>query len=269
MSVFALAFRYCRQWLPLLCVLLASASVVGSLQLPQLRKLQQEKVPLSLEALRQEEKQERMRLAILQKMPTLGFDNLVADWTFLQVAQYFGDDDAREIAGYGLTLDYFDLILERDPRFREAYLFLATAGSLFAAQPKETDLLIERGLPLLTPTVPEQSYWIWRYKGMNELLFLENTQGQAQRSFTKAAEWASVYADEESQRAAQSSRKTALFLAQNSQSKKAKVTAWQMILQTAQDDRTRKQVIRQIEKLGGRVVVRSDGAIGVIPPAED
>jgi len=237
--------------------------------MPQLRELQQENAPVSLEELKREERQAKMRLAISKKVPAFGFDNLLADWTFLQFLEYFGDDEVRAIAGYDLTLDYFEIILDRDPRFLDAYAFAATAGSLYAARPREVDELIAQGLRSLSPNIPSHSYYIWRHKAVNELLFLDNAQEQAQRSFEKAAEWASPYPDATSQQIAQSSRKTAQFLARNPESNTAKVTAWGMVLQAVSDAPTRKRAIREIEKLGGKVIVTPEGSLGIIPPAKD
>lgn len=35
--------------------------------------------------------QEEASLALLKQMPAFGFDNVIADWSFLRFLQYFGD----------------------------------------------------------------------------------------------------------------------------------------------------------------------------------
>ena len=40
---------------------------------------------------------------MLKNLPSFGFDNLIADWTFLKFLQYFGDDEARDVTGYDLA----------------------------------------------------------------------------------------------------------------------------------------------------------------------
>lgn len=259
------------QSIPIYLVLLLGIIAIGALQLPQLRKIEQKGQALSPAELKKAEQSEKTSLALLQKLPTFGFDNLVADWTILEFFEYFGDDEARAVTGYDLSLDYFNVIIDRDPRFLAAYNGLATSGSIYAAKPKETNALIEKGLQSVTPKVPFRSYYILRHKGINEILFLSNAQEEAKKSFETAAKWASSYSDEESQYVAELSRQTAQFLANNPESKTAKVSAWTMVLQTipASDESTRKRAIREIEKLGGNVVQTPEGNWTVQTPGQD
>lgn len=127
---------------------------------------------------------------------------------------------------------------------------------------------MEKGLKSLSPKAPPKSYYVWRYKGTDELLFLGDSQA-ARKSFEKAAEWASVYADPESQNVAAISRQTAQFLARNPNSKYAQVGAWSMVLQNAVDDRTRQIAISRIEGLGGKVVVTPEGEVRIQLPEKD
>ncbi|MDY6782970.1 MAG: hypothetical protein SW833_10550 [Cyanobacteriota bacterium] len=251
-----------------LFILLGGILVVG-LQIPQLNALKRQGTDISPETYKQEVRQLKTHLAFLQNLPAFGFDNLLADWVLLQYFQYFGDDEARAVTGYELVPDYFDIILDRDPRFLQAYYFLATGGPLYAAQPEETNTIMERGLQFVTPQVPRKSYYILRHKAINELLFLPDSQQQAQQTFEKSAEWAETYNDEESQSVARASRMTAQFLANNPESTTAKVSAWAMVLQTVPDERTQNIAIGQIEALGGQVRRSSQGTFQVIPPAKD
>lgn len=245
-----------------LCVL----ALIG-LQLPQLNQLISKSKTAPIEELKREVATEKLRLDLLQKIPSLGFSNLIADWTLLSFLQYFGDDPARDRTGYELSPEYFRTIIDRDPHFIQAYLFLSTSVSLFAGEPEKAIALMDKGIQSLTPEQP-RAYYTWRYKGIDELLFLGNTK-TAEKSFTKAAEWASEFADEESQNIAALSRKTAQFLATDPDVKVAQEGAWAMILVNAlnaNDERIRKRVIERIEAQGGKVIISPEGAVSIKLP---
>lgn len=251
---------------PLVAVVCVLA--VGGLQLPKLNALSSKADNASLENLRQEVESEQLRLSLLQKTPVFGFDNLLADWVFLNFLQYFGDDSARSQTGYALSPDYFRIIVDRDPRFLGAYNGLSTSVSLYAAKPEQSVALMEKGLKSMSPKSPPQSYYVWRQKGIDELLFLGNAQA-ARQSFEKAAEWASAYPDDESQYVAALSRQTAEFLARNPLSKSAQVSAWSMVLNNVVDQRTRQFVISRIEALGGKVIITPQGQAKIQLPKAD
>ncbi len=246
----------------LLCVL-----GVGFLQVPQLHKLSSSQKTALPETLEREIYSEKLRLNLLQQLPTFGFDNLTADWIFLNFLQYFGDDEARGKTGYSLSPEYFEVILEHDPRFLEAYLFLSTSTSLYSAMPERSVALMSKGLKSLSPTVPPKSYYVWRYKGIDELLFLGKAQ-TAKHSFETAAKWASFYSDEESKQVEAISRQTAEFIAHNPKSKSAQVAAWTMVLSNKVDNRTRVRAIKRITALGGKVYITPQGVVQVRPPEE-
>jgi hypothetical protein len=127
---------------------------------------------------------------------------------------------------------------------------------------------MEKGLKSLSPQGPPQSYYVWRYKATDELLFLGDAQA-ARKSYEKAAEWASVHSDEESKNIARISRQTAGFLARNPVSKRAQVSAWAMVLNNATDDRTRELAISRIAALGGEVSFTPQGAVKLRLPQID
>ena len=250
--------------------IVAGMAAVGFLQKPQLEALKKENKEYSLSYLNQEIEAEQRKLKFFKQIPTFGFDNLLADWVFIKFLLYFGDDKAREITGYQLTPEYFEVIIKSDPRFREMYLFLSTSISLYSAMPERSVALMDKGLQSLSPTIPPKAYYIWRYKGIDELLFLGDGEA-ARKSFQKSADWASdvYYSDQESKSVAKLSRTTAKFLAENPDSKKALVASWTMILQHAVDERTRKTAIKGIEKLGGKVIIDSEGQLRIEMPQED
>lgn len=250
-------------------VALVCVVALGVLQRPQLTQLSCGSENASPEALKREVESEKVRINLLKKFPAFGFDNLLADWAFLGFLQYFGDDEARKITGYRLSPDYFDVIINRDPKFLKAYLFLSGSSSLYAGMPERSVALMEKGLKSLSPQAPPGSYYVWRYKATDELLFLGKAEA-AKQSFNKAAEWASVYIDNESKAIAAISRRTSEFLAQNPNSKSAQVNAWIMVLSNAFDQRTRKEAITRIEALGGKVLISPEGVIQKVelPPQD-
>lgn len=247
----------------ILCML-----TIGFLQVPQLNKLRTKAKIASTEYSKREVESEKLRLNLLQNLPSFSFNNLFANWTFLEFLTYFGDEVAREKTGYSLSQEYFEIIVERDPRFLKMYQFLPTSISMYAGMPEKSVALMEKGLRSIAKKPLPKSYYVWRYKGTDELLFLGDSQA-ARKSFEKAAEWASVYADPESQNVAAISRQTAQFLARNPNSKYAQVGAWSMVLQNAVDDRTRQIAISRIEGLGGKVVVTPEGEVRIQLPEKD
>ncbi|OKH55527.1 hypothetical protein NIES2101_03845 [Calothrix sp. HK-06] len=237
----------------LLCVI-----GVISLQYPRMNKVLTTKQGLSKEALERDVLVEKARLNLLEKIPAFGYDNLLANWVYLSFLQYFGDDEVRAKTGYALSPEYFEIILKQDPRFRLAYLGLSTSTSIYAAMPERSVKITEKGLKHLTPWAPSDSYYVWRYKGTDELLFLGNSQA-ARKSFQSAADWASKHTDEDSKLSASISQRTANFLARNPNSKRAQISAWGMVLQNQIDKETEKRAIRAIEALGGQVFSTPQG----------
>ncbi|WP_373525779.1 hypothetical protein [Nostoc sp.] len=241
---------------------------VGLIQFSRLQKLINSKQFASLETLEKEIKSENIRLDFLEKIPSFGYDNFIADLVYLNFLQYFGDDEVRDKTGYSLSPEYFEVILERDPRFLAAYQSLSISTSLYAAMPERAIALSEKGLKSLSPSVPEKSYYVWRYKGIDELLFLGNAQA-AQKSFATAANWASNFSDAESQLIANTSQRTAEFLSLNPNSKYAQISSWAIVLNNQVDQRSRKRAIAAIEALGGKVITTPEGNRKIIFPPKD
>jgi hypothetical protein len=241
---------------------------IGLIQFPQLQKLIDSKISNSSEALEKEIKSEKIRLNLLKITPSFGYDNFIADLVYLNFSQYFGDDEVRYKTGYSLSPEYFEVILERDPRFLAAYRSLSISTSLYAAMPERAIAISEKGLKSLSPSVPERSYYVWRYKGVDELLFLGNAKA-AQQSFRTAATWASKFSDPESQLIANTSQKTAEFLSRNPNSKYAQISTWSMVLNNHADERTQKRAIKEIEALGGKIVTTPEGTNKIIFPSKD
>jgi len=250
----------------LIVAVLCLLALIG-LQIPQLNQILTKSKTESLPELKREIAAEKVRLDLIKKIPNLGFSNLIADWTLLGFLQYFGDNIARDRTGFELSPNYFEIIVDRDPHFLTSYLFLSTSVSLFAGEPEKGIRLMEKGLKSLTAKQPG-AYYVCRYKGTDELLFLGDTK-KAEKSFAKAAEWASEFSDLESQNIAAISRKTAKFLANDPDIKLAQEVAWTMVLinaLNANDERTKKRVIERIEAQGGKVIISPEGSVSVQLP---
>ena len=255
------------QLLPVAFILLSFAAIV-TIQVPQLARLKNQSKTLNKPELQRIEAKTKLQLSLVKALPTFGFKNLVADWYFLEFLQYSGDDDVRRIAGYAAAIDYFDVILDRDPRFFHAYYYLSNAGTLYAAQPERSVAMMDRGLKSLTPQIPDRSYYIWRIKAVDELLFLGKA-ADARKSMLMAANWARQVGDEEGIGVAKISEKTADYLARNPKSKQAQFDAWNMVLGSAVDEPVIRRAIFEIKALGGNVTIGADGKVKVDPPHRD
>jgi tetratricopeptide (TPR) repeat protein len=250
---------------------LGAVAVILYLQTPQLATIKQQGKNLSKAVLQQEEAKAQAQLSISKQLPTFGFNNLVADWHFINFMQYFGDNEVRQKAGYASAMEYFDAILNRDPRFLEAYYYLSNAGSIYAGQPERSVALMNRSLKSLSPKVPDRGYFIWRLKAVDELLFLGRVP-DARNSMQNAANWAKQYDTEEGQNVARLSQNTANYLSRNPNSKKAQFDAWNMVLKAAIDDFVIKRAIVGIQSTGGKVTIITTGEFKefkVEAPAKD
>jgi tetratricopeptide (TPR) repeat protein len=242
-------------------------TVIVYLQTPQLAALKQRK-SLSKAVLQQAEVKAKAQLRIAKTLPTFGFDNLVADWHFIDFIQYFGDTEVRQKAGYGSSMEYFEAILDRDPRFLYGYFYLSSTGSMYAGEPERSVAIMNRGLKSLSPKVPNRGYYIWRLKAVDELLFLGKVP-EARKSMSTAADWARQSPDLEGQNVAQISQNTANYLARNPSSKQAQFDAWNMVLGVAVDDFVIKRAIAGIRSTGGKVTISPTGEFKVEAPAKD
>jgi hypothetical protein len=259
--------KWFRHLLPLLIVVLTGGGIVR-LQINRLAQLEaRANQPQTKAEYLREEQQTQASIQLLAKMPALGFDNLIADWSFLSFIQYFGDDQARPQTGYKVAPDFFKLVVDRDPRFLGMYSYLSAGVTLYAGKPQETVRLLQQGTQSIPPAMQADAYFLWQAKGTDELLFLGRS-ADAQKSYEAAAAWASQSPDPDLQAIAARSRRTAQFLASNPDSRRARVGSWFNILTNAIDDPTREFALRQIKALGGKVSVQN-GALQVKLPKDD
>jgi hypothetical protein len=211
---------------------------------------------------RQEHKRQNLTLSFLQNITKNSFSNLISNWTFLQFLQYFGDDDARKATGYSLNPEFLGTVVNHDPRFVDAYLFMSTPTTLYSGRPDRTVALMGKGLESLSPNVP-QAYYIWLYRGTDQLLFLGDTPA-ARQSYLTAADWAKQEnpATPESIRVATTAQGTAKFLQHNPQSKTAQISAWMMILSNTKNDQQLQQyIIAKLVSLGVKAKISETGEI--------
>ena len=235
---------------------------IGSVQLHNLNQLKADKrLQTSNTSIYQDERM-ALRLELLSNLPDIGFKNIISNWVFLNFLQYFGNSEARDIDGYGLSPNFFDIIVSRDPYFIDSYIYLSNSVSLYAGNPIESIRLMEKGLMEMSSETIPRAYYVWRYKAIDELLFVGDTQA-AQKSYETAADWAEQSSDPEAAFVAQLSRKTARFLMTDPNSKPAQINAWSQILVRAIDENIRQEAIAQIEALGGTILVSENGQVTV------
>ena len=250
------------QWRKLIAtalIVIASAVGIFQLQRANITTLKSERTEGIYQ---QEEEQAAFNLSILRNFPSFGFDNLLADWIFLRFIQYQGEREARQATGYSLNPEYFEAVVERDPRFLSAYFLLSPATTLFAASPDVSVELIEKGIEKVSPKNFPRAYYLWFYKGTDEVLFLGETE-DAIHSYEMAAKWASLHNTEEAQRREKSAREMVAFLKENPESRETQINAWGSILSWASNKETREIAIKRIRALGGDVTVTSEGRVQI------
>jgi hypothetical protein len=249
-------------------IIMISYGIVVHLQINRLSQLDRKaNQPLTKVEYLREEQQTQASLKLLAKLPSFGLDNLIANWSFLNFLQYFGDDQARPKTGYRITPDFFQVIVDRDPRFLEMYPYLSASVSLYGGQPQQTVRLLQQGINGIPPAMQSEAYFLWQAKATDELLFLGRNQ-DARRSYEMAAAWVSQSSDPQMQAIAARSRQTAQFLATNPDSRRARVGSWYNILTNAIDDPTRQFAAKQIKALGGEII-QQNGVFQVKLPQAD
>ena len=258
--------EFSQKWLSLLVNgaigLAALAGVVamqGSEQLGGMSGVETQggkNAPLPAAVVKQAVQQEALRLQLLKSLPTFGFNNLIADWTFIQFLQYFGDDEARNVTGYNLSSKYFDVITKLDPRRVEIYPFLAVSVSFYQAKPETTVQLMERGTNALSPEIHPDAWQVWRHKGLDELLLLGDAQASA-RSHEMAANW--VEGTPSGEKLAPAFRSTAQFLRRDPDSVPVRFAAWSSVYYQTNDRLVRFRARQALLKLGARVQKDKNG----------
>lgn len=252
-----------KSWLSWVVLVAALSTAILALQSARLETFQlSTETDLSPDQLERETLHTQTQLTTLSQLPSFGFDNLIANWSFLQFLQYFGDTPARQQVGYSLSPYFFEPIVRHDPYYVKPYLFLSASTSAHAAKPERAVTLMEQGLASMQPNLPEDSYLVWRYKGLDEFLFLGD-YAAAQVSLATAADWVRQSDTPDGESIAASLQQTAQFLAANPTGQEAQISAWAQVLVQAADEATRNIAVEQIEALGGEIVVSETGQVSI------
>ena len=245
---------------------IAVASFAGTIYL-QKQLLKTEEKNKTIARYKQQEQAEKVTISALKNMPAFGFDNLLADWSWLQFLNYFGDDEAREKTGYSLSPNYFESVVNHDPRFVRAYFLLAPATSIFAGEPERGVKAISKGLKSITPDISPESYYLWVYKGIDEMMFLNNIEA-AKESYKMASDWAEQSDHPNAENSAKNTKQTAQFLEENPNSLVAQIGAWTMVLNSTNDTKTQNKALDKIKELGGEIIVSPNGNVKIRVPEE-
>jgi hypothetical protein len=219
----------------------------------QLFSLQNNFSETSAQKYSQQVVKKKAQLNLINKIPLLGFDNIIADWLFLNFIQYYGDNEARETTGYGLAPDYFQTIVKLEPRFIVSYFFLEPATTLFALQPQISVTTISQGLEFISPDTPLASE-LWIIKAINELLFLGNTQA-ATNSYRQALEWTKKDKPQVNPNKIKRLEETIKFLESDPDSRRAAAGGWAALLSRARDTKTKEKILYYLDRLGAEVIL--------------
>jgi tetratricopeptide (TPR) repeat protein len=194
------------------------------------------------------QEQEQAKSVDWQKQTAhLDFENLKADWSYLDFVQYFGDAKARDTIGYKLVPEYFEAITTIDPRFTTAYLNLAIANSMYAGHPEKTIALMEQVLESVDPA-SEQAALLWTSKGLDELLFMGDKQ-EAIESYEMAAKWQSLTNQKRSDGLTIKDLELALKDTDEIDLKEAQIRAWSSVLVYVRAQPRQREIIDKIASL--------------------
>jgi hypothetical protein len=226
-----------------------AVAIVGimAIQKPRLQAI----TALSI-ATEESQREEAIRLSLLNRMPSFGFDNVLADWTFLNLVQYDGDTETRKKVGYPLAPLYFETMNRLDPRFVDTYIFMSGIMGYQMGKPEEAIALMTRGTDALSPKADPRAYLVWRIKGLDQLLLLGDTPTAA-KSYDQAGDWAIQSANPESQRVGPIFKQTAEFLRTDPNNKTLLLWSWTTIFDQAvvtRDPKTQDRARSQLIKIG-------------------
>jgi hypothetical protein len=241
---------------------IAIASLVGVVVLQQ---AQLSRPSSAVENPKQAEQQEATRLSLLKQMPLFGYDNVTANWVFLNFLQYFGDEEARSQTGYSLSPNYFDTLITLDPQFVDIYQYLSNSISYQLGKPEVSVKLLQRAAKGIYPDVDPRAFQVWRFMGLDQLLLLGDIPG-AIKSHEMAAKWVE---GTEFQDFAQLFQGTAEFLRSDPDSAPVRIASWGAIYAQAAalgDKQTQARAKRQIEQLGGKVSIDKNGNVVLSNP---
>lgn len=246
-------------------VLISTFAIIAGITKIQNKQLSQLNVLEDKTNYLQEEISLKARAKLQQKIPAFGFDNLYADWTYLQFLQYFGDAEARREAGYSVVTDYFEIVVDRDPKFIQSHFVMSAANSLFAGRPEKTVELMNKVLETVTPQMSDYSFYLWSYKATDEILFLGDLE-TAKNSYLMAAKWAEMQDSELGNKMSERFGSIAKYLATDPDPTKAQFGAWMTILSSSRDEKVKSRVLEKLKDLGAEINISPDGKLEIKPP---
>lgn len=220
----------------------------------------------NIDVYKKEQKAFTAAAKIQKEIPSFGFNNLIADLTFLKFVGYFGDGEARQVTGYSTVTHYFEDIVNRDPNFIQSHLVMSASNSLFTGRPEKTVDLMNQALERVDPKAPNYPFLLWTYKAADETIFLGDLQA-AKHSYEMAARWARNHQETEvGNEMARRYDKTAKYLASDPDPTQAQFGAWMSILYGTKDSKTQEHILYRLKDLGATVNVSPDGKLEIKPP---
>lgn len=230
-------------------VTIATAAIAGiiKLQQPQLQQLSARDV-----ASPEDQRQEALNLSLMNRSPSFGLDNILADWAFLNFVQYDGDTATRKAVGYPLAPNYFEMMTRLDPRFVDSYVFLSGIMSYQMGMPKEAIALMDRGTSALTPKDHPRAFLVWRLKGLDQLL-MANDLKASQFSYDQAGDWALASSDASVREVGPIFKQTAEFIRTDPNNKTVLLWSWSSIYDQAvvtRDQVTQARAREMLLKIG-------------------
>lgn len=200
-----------------------------------------------------QEQEQAKRINWQQQTSHLDFDNLKANWTYLDFVQYFGNGNARETIGYELVPEYFETITNIDPRFTSAYLNLAIANSMYAGYPEKTIALMEEVLKSVDPE-SEQAALLWTSKGLDELLFMGDKKA-AIKSYQMATKWQSLTETKQANNLTIQNLELALKDTSAIDLKQAQIRAWSTVLAYVKDVPRQREIKAKISHFKAELAI--------------
>lgn len=207
---------------------------------------------------------EEVHLQLLARMPSLGFDNLIADWAFLRFLGYFGDAEAGNRTAYALNDDYFEPIVKRDPRFVDIYPFISAAISIELGNPELAGQYMERGIESLSPEVNPRGFLLLRYRALDQLLLEGDIPGTI-ATYERLAKWLDAISEPDG---ASSVRDGAAYLRNNPDSFLPRFWGWRYVWAQAIDDKVRQRAESELLELGAIKQEDANGNFQFVLPEE-
>ncbi len=164
-------------------VLLVCALLVVVIQYSHLRTI------AGLERQPRQSAEEYLPSSLALKMLSLGFDQFLADFYWLQFVQYLGDSEQRAKDNYADAERYVDLIASLDPKFINAYYFAAFIIGSEQHSPNLAAQIIDRGIE-----ANQDSWYLPFIAGINQYLYAHDEVKAAKyyrmaAKFPEAPKW--------------------------------------------------------------------------------